>query len=175
MYDEITVEYPLPPSGYRVLPGHTFQTKDFDNLLDKYTITADGKLVLHRERWEEVPEKERPYYGTPEWEGPFGKWIGSIRAVPEGDEEIDYHGDVRFYDAFRVDGEEGARVWIEYEVRFTEGDLSRIRVVDVHELPPPKGTWELGDREAPVHDSGLGFDVLHLGEEAEVERDPEGA
>lgn len=174
MHDEITVEYPLPPSGYRVLPGHTFQTKSFEGLLQKYTLTADGRLVLHRERWEEVPEEERRFYGTPRWDTPLGKWFGSMRAVPVGDEEVPHHGDARFYDSFRVEGEEGARVWIEYEARFTEGILSRSRVAEVGELPPPKGTWELGDRQLPVHDSGFGFDVVYVGEEVEVERDADG-
>lgn len=57
--------YPLPKTGYRVLPGHTFKIKDFECLLDKYTITAEGLLVLHKAMWESVPHQERPYYGTP--------------------------------------------------------------------------------------------------------------
>lgn len=115
MYDEITCEYPLPRTGFRVLIGHTFQTKDLENLLDKYTITAGGKLIWHKESLERVPEEERPYYGTPRWDQPFGRLTGSLRSVPEGDEEIPYHGDIRFYDTFRVRGEgfPGERVWLE--------------------------------------------------------------
>ena len=172
MYDEIRCEHPLPETGYRVLPGHTFQTKDFECLLDTYTITVEGLLVLHREVWEPVPEGERPYYGTPKWEKPLGKWIGSMRAVPVGDEEIPHHGDIFFYDAFSVKGEEGRRVWIEYRARFTEGSLVRIEVEDVHELPPTK-TVELGGQPFEASDSGLGFDVVHLGDEAEVEKEEE--
>lgn len=131
MYDEIRCEYPLPGTGYRVLPGHAFQTKDLECLLDRYTITAEGLLVLHREVWEPVPEEERPYYGTLAWEKPLGKWIRSMKAVPVGDEEIPHHGDIRFYDAFRMKGEDERRVWLEYRARFTEGSLSRIEVEDV--------------------------------------------
>lgn len=174
MYDEIRCEYPLPRSGYRVLPGHTFQTKSFENLMDKYTITTDGKLILHKEVWEPVPEEERPYYGEPEWDRPFGRWIGSAKAMPAGDEEISYHGDVRFYDVFRVALLEGAgrRVWLEYRARFTEGRLSRIEVAEVRNLPPTKRV-RLGDSEFEASESGLGFDVIKLGEEPEVEQDEE--
>ncbi|MEW6635468.1 MAG: hypothetical protein AB1425_01490 [Actinomycetota bacterium] len=170
MYDEIRCEYPLPHSGYRVLPDHTFQTKSLENLLEKYTITADGELIWHKVRLESVPEEERPCYGTPGWEKPLGKSIGSMREVPEGDERVPYHGDVYFYDAFRVRGEAGERVWLEYKARFTEGRLSRIEVADVHHLPPTK-RGRLGDSEFEASESGLGFDVIRLGEEAEVERD----
>lgn len=172
MYDEIRCEYPLPRTGYRVLPGHTFQTKDLECLLDKYTITAGGFLVLHREVWEPVPEEERPHYGSPEWEKPLGKWIGSMRAVPMGDEEVPHHGDILFYDSFRVEGEGGRRVWLEYKARFTEGFLSRIEVEDVHELPPTK-TVDIGGEEFQAAESGLGFDVVRLDDEAEVEREGE--
>ena len=172
MYDEIRCEYPLPETGYRVLPGHTFQTKDLECLLDRYTITVEGVLVLHREVWDPVPEAERPNYGTPLWEKPFGKWIGSFKAVAAGDEEILHHGDVVFYDAFRVRGDDGNRVWLEYRARFTEGTLSRIEVENVHELPPTKPV-ELGGQIFEASDSGLGFDVVRLGDEAEVERDEE--
>ncbi|MGH3090684.1 MAG: hypothetical protein ACRDSJ_25675 [Rubrobacteraceae bacterium] len=168
MYDEIRREYPLPQTGYRVLPEHTFQTKDLECLLDKYTITASGLLILHREVWEPVPEEERPYYGSPEWEKPLGKWIGSMRSVPVGDEEIPHHGDIFFYDSFTMKGESGHRIWLEYRTRFTEGSLARIKVEDVHDLPPTK-TVELGDSEFQAQESGLGFDIIRLGDEAEVE------
>ncbi len=168
MYDEIRCEYPLPQTGYRVLPGHTFQTKDLECLLDKYTITASGLLVLHREAWEPVPEKERPFYGTPTWEKPFGKSAGSMRAVPMGDKEIPHHGDILFYDSFTVKGESGHRVWLEYKARFTEGSLSRIEAVEIRGLPPTK-TVELGESEFQAEESGLGFDIIRLGDESEVE------
>lgn len=169
MYDEIRCEYLLPETGYRVLPGHIFQTKDLECFLDRYTITAEGSLVFHREVWEPVPEVERPYDGTPTWEKPFGKWVGSMRAVHVGDEEIPYHGDILFYDAFIVKGEERRRVWIEYRARFTEGSLDRIEVEDVHDLPPTN-TVELGGQSFEATNLGLGFNVVLLGNEAEVER-----
>ena len=134
MFDEIRCEYPLPESGYRLPPGHTFQTKSLGSRLDNYTITADGRLILHKVRRERVPEEERPYYGTPEWEdNPRHRLLGSTRTVPVGDEEISYHGDIYFYDSFAVRNEPGL-MRIEYKARFTEGRLSRIEIADVNEL-----------------------------------------
>jgi hypothetical protein len=181
MYDEVRCEHPLPQTGYRVPDRHVFQTKDLENALLRYTITADGRLVLHREVMEEVPEEERPYYGTPGWDGPLGRLVGSVRSEPAGDEEVRYHGDLRFHDAFRVVGEgasPGERVWIEYRARFTEGSLARIEVADVHGLPPTKTVEIPGGGEFRAAESGLGFDVVYLGGEAEVEalpKDPEPA
>lgn len=43
MFDDITCEHALP--GDPQPPGKDFQTKDFDCLMDKYTITADGWLL----------------------------------------------------------------------------------------------------------------------------------
>jgi hypothetical protein len=43
MFDNIQCEYPLP--GEPKSPDRDFQTKDFDCYLDKYTITADGRLL----------------------------------------------------------------------------------------------------------------------------------
>ena len=169
MYDEITCEHPLPKTGFRLPEGHDgWQTKDLENLLDRYTITADGRLVLHQVRYDDVPQEERPLYGTPEWDRPFGRWIGSLRSVPVGDEEVPHHGDVHFYDAFRIKGGEG-RVWIEFRARFTEGRVSRIEVEDVRDLPPTRMV-EIGGGRFTAAESGLGFDVIRPGEEPEVER-----
>jgi hypothetical protein len=169
MYDEITCEYPLPSTGYGVPTGHEFQTQDFENLLDRYSITADGTLLLHEEEWEEVPEPERPYYGSPHWDKPLGRWIGSLRAVPLGEEEVLYDGDVRFYDAFRLVG--GGRVWIEYRASFVWGRLNRIEVEEIRDLPPPKRTETIGGWEYPVHGSDLGIDIMMIKEEVGIERD----
>ncbi len=137
MFDNIQCEYPLPETGYRVSPGHSFQTKSLGSELDDYTITVDGSLILHRKSWEGVPEEERPYYGTPEWEERSKQVIGSIRTVPVGDEEVPYHGDIYFYDSLSV-GNKPGEVWIEYKARFTEGRLSRIELANVHDIPRPE-------------------------------------
>lgn len=43
MFDDITCERPLP--GPTQPPYKSFQTKDFDCLMDHYTITGDGTLT----------------------------------------------------------------------------------------------------------------------------------
>jgi len=47
MFDDITCEHPLPADPKP--PGTSFQTKDFDCFMDRYTITADGYLLRNGE------------------------------------------------------------------------------------------------------------------------------
>lgn len=113
MYDYITCEMPLPaqprPAGSR-----EFQTKSFDCLLQRYTITAGGRLIQHAVRYEDVPENERPY---PEF--PF---IGCMRAVPTGDVDTQFHG------LFEFHGYDGETHW-RYEAKFTDGRCMEIACV----------------------------------------------
>jgi hypothetical protein len=43
MYDDVTCEHPLP--GEPKPKDNHFQTKDLDCLMDRYTITRDGRLL----------------------------------------------------------------------------------------------------------------------------------
>lgn len=102
MFDDLRCRYPLPDPEAQ---EWGFQTKDFDCLMDDYTITEDGRLIKHVTRCEEVPEEDRPYFGKPEWDddpdlpgrNSWFRLCGSIRRVPVEDREIPYHGDIRFY------------------------------------------------------------------------------
>lgn len=124
MFDELRCEFPLPDA---VVQNEVFQTKGLECLLDRYTITSDGRLILHQVRYEAVPEEERPYYGTPEWErGGLVRSLGCMRAVPVGDVELPFHGDLVFYTS-RGTGPD--MEWFEYQARFTEGKLQWIRRV----------------------------------------------
>ena len=116
MFDEIRCDYPLPD---REVQAHVFQTKSLDSGLDKYTISRDGRLILHHVRYESVPAEERPYYGTPEWQNtPVAQTFGCMRAVPVGDVEIPRHGDIILYLSLG-EGKDYKR--FAYRVRFTEG------------------------------------------------------
>ena len=129
MFDELKCDYPLPDA---VVQEATFQTKSLECIMDSYTITQDGRLVLHRVRYEMVPEEARPFYGTPEWEGSgLLQLIGSLKAVPMGDEEVPYHGDVTFYTSTGT-WEAADYEWFEYQARFTEGRLQWIKRVETH-------------------------------------------
>jgi len=122
MFDELRCEFPLPDP---IVQDEIFQTKDLERLLDRYTITSDGRLILHQVRYEEVPEKERPYYGTPEWKrGGLIQFLGSLRPVPVGAVEIPFHGDIVFYTFLENRPE---KEWFEYRARFTDGRLQWIR------------------------------------------------
>ena len=128
MYDDIKCDYPLPDTEVQ---DKTFQTKDFDCLLEEYLITKEGKLIHHTVRQEIVPEEEREYYGKPEWdEKPFVRMFGMLRSIPTGDVVVPHHGDIRFY-TYLGDPNSDDVKWYEYEARFTEGVLTSIkRIVD---------------------------------------------
>jgi hypothetical protein len=142
MFDELICEYPLPDGAVdRDVQEALFQTKSLDCTLDRYTITKDGRLILHKARYESVPEEERPYYGTPEWEeSPFLRTAGSLKSVPVGDVAVPYHGYIRFYTYVgkHPDGE-----LFEYLAKFTDGRLEEIRRVQAEE---PDDMAEAGSR-----------------------------
>ncbi len=97
--------------------------------MESYTITQDGRLIHHPVRHETVPEEARPFYGTPKWEqSVLTRAIGSLRAVPIGDVEVPYHGDVYFYTSIGT-READDFEWFEYQARFTEGRLQWIKRV----------------------------------------------
>ena len=124
MFDEIRCEYPIPDAEVQ---DALFQTKDFDCQLHLYTITKEGRLIHHDGHLELVSEEERPYYGKPEWEKPLFKLAGSMRFVPDGDVDTNYHGDVIFYTSA---GKRPNYEWYEYQARFTEGQLQWIKRVN---------------------------------------------
>ncbi len=126
MYDHIICEYKLPdnfdPSGI------LFQTKDLDNNLDTYRISAYGRLMHDYREWENTPEFELPNPEIP--------FIGSIREKEGSKKTVDmnYHGFIRFYsnnicgfgpEGFITNNDE--EPWKrEYTAKFTDGDLVSI-------------------------------------------------
>ena len=100
MFDTLRCKYPLPD---KIVQTDSFQTKSLDRLLDDYTITKTGKLILHRQRHYEA----------------------SIKKIT-----IDFHGDLRFY-TFKGSREENNYEWFEYIARFTDGKLQWIKRVDI--------------------------------------------
>ena len=132
MFDQITCDYPLPDSAVQ---HKLFQTKSLNCLMDRYTITADGRLILHKVRYEAVPEEERPFYGDPRWEeNALLQLTGSLKSVPVGDVEIPYHGYIRFYTSL---GKGEAREAFEYLAKFTDGRLQSLERVPEDYPDPP--------------------------------------
>jgi hypothetical protein len=125
----LTCEYPLPDPEFQ---DYVFQTKAFDGLLDRYSITRDGRLILHAVAQEFVSPEERPNYGTPEWNSPWGPWEGAFRPVPVGDVEIPFDG----YFEFSTDiTNHGATQRVVYRATFSRGRLQEIVRV---QPPSPK-------------------------------------
>jgi hypothetical protein len=109
MYDEVICEYPLPDDKEPL--RRQFQTKNLHRLLDRYTITKQGRLIHHRVRYvaEETPA-----------EGRFGF---QMVPVEQKDIDMDFHGDIR------LSGMKD-NTPCDYVVRFTHGALEWIRPIE---------------------------------------------
>lgn len=124
MYDNLRCDAPLPDG--RVDASNDWQTKDGPCEMGLVVITADGQLVFEEAHIEEVPEQERPHYGTPKWkEDGLWRLAGSLKRVVDGTYVVPRHGDVHFY-RFRCNGDQCE----EYRARFTNGRLDSITAVD---------------------------------------------
>jgi hypothetical protein len=99
MFDTIRCEYPLPENSFQ---EESFQTKSLECLLDEYTITKRGRLILHMHRHYQTKTK---------------------------DVDVEYHGDLRFYTSVG-ERDEGTYEWVEYKARFTEGKVQWIKRVE---------------------------------------------
>ncbi len=132
MFDYITCEYPLP---HKEVQDTRFQTKHLACRSNNYTITKEGRLIWNKVRHEEVPEKERPYYGKPEWDkkswwGFFRYRLeGSMKTVHIADIDIHEHGSIRFYMDVKA-------TWYEYKAIFEDGQLVKLITIS------PKPTTE---------------------------------
>ena len=96
LFDTIQCDYPLPDPEFQ---QEEFQTKDLDCLLNRYRISADGRL----------------------WRLPRG--IAFLGDDPSPDpakrEDTNYHGEFSFY-------ANTPKKWVEYRVCFTRGTLEWI-------------------------------------------------
>jgi hypothetical protein len=126
MFDTVYCNYPLPVSQAVVdtgfdYQGHDYQTKDLNNCLCEYTITEEGDLI------EKVVERE--------WvddDNAFFK--GYMKETASRNEKVNYHGIIRMYTYHSMDkninGEEKEiTITLEYEVKFTNGKLETINLI----------------------------------------------
>jgi len=124
MFDNIKCEYPLP--GTNAGMNLDFQTKDFGDgfvggYMDDYTITREGELIFHKKEYEFVEEKDRPYYGKPEWDkNPLLQLAGCMKTIHLEDEARDYHGILNIYTMV-------GDTWYEYEFKFTDGKVVGVK------------------------------------------------
>jgi hypothetical protein len=94
VFDTLRCEYELPD---KEVQSEVFQTKSIRRLMDTYTITREGKLLLHR-AWGD-------------------------RDAPVTDLEIPYDGEIRFYTVLKRGDEYKT---YEYRARFTRGRLESL-------------------------------------------------
>jgi hypothetical protein len=104
MYDDVYCEADLPPG--HIGPNRAFQTKSLFRCLDRLTITKNRRLVLHAFRYQSAQEA-----GTP---------LPLMTRIPEGDIDLEFHGDIRLTSTREDD-------IVEYVARFTDGTLTWIR------------------------------------------------
>jgi len=103
MFDEITCSAKLPGTRAKFIePGHVFQTKSLDCTLDRYEITADGRLFLDG--------KDCEFHGAVEF------YTDNIAAT-------DYDGEVTVY--WTATGDDAEIVT--YTALFSVGKLLEIR------------------------------------------------
>jgi hypothetical protein len=123
VFDYVKIEYPLPEDLPATAQDDIYQTKDTPaQWMQNYTITSEGRLIYHAVTYESVPENERPNWGKPEWDmGILSQLAGSIRSIPAGDVDTEWHGDIYLIGS--------APGFLELVVRFTNGQVEYIREV----------------------------------------------
>mgnify|MGYP001806609543 CR=1 FL=1 len=106
MFDDVTCEYPLPDG--REVSGRAFQTKSLWCCMDRFTVTAAGRLIFHQHQYPE-PGVGDTRLGRP-WH--------------VADVDLNYHGDLDLY------GIDTAGREARYVARFTHGSVEWVRPYD---------------------------------------------
>lgn len=113
MFDYVIVECPI--EGIADPASIEWQTKQFDcPFMDRYKITADGRLLEEVVRIEDRSDK------TAE-PGSLASVVGMLTRVHDSWRDVEYHGDLHFCGF--VD-----RDFVDVTARFTEGQLTRMDI-----------------------------------------------
>lgn len=122
MFDSIKCEYPLPiPEGVDKIgfdyKSIEFQTKDFDSLLDTYTIRENGELYKTNATYKWVDDDNH-----------FLKGYMDVESSEE--QKYDYHGILNFYCYEDIEQDDGevTNITIDYIAKFTDGKLVDIKM-----------------------------------------------
>jgi len=108
MFDYVEFECEIPEPARKCYP-EGWQTKDLLNMMNVYVVTKEGQLIRRKTKMVHAPERKFfPY-----------------RAVPDGEEVIDYHGDIFVIGSPSSESSE----FIEMRVRFTHGKLEEIKLM----------------------------------------------
>jgi len=137
MYDTIRFD------GYKIegLPPNVdpeFQTKDLLNELAVFKVDSKGKLFVEESTTVEVPEEERPLYGTSDWDDPvigkFARWIGSLKKQHIKWAPYNYTGTIIAYSCdvpeLEVNKLREAKpsIWVDLTLKFKDGKLIDVSV-----------------------------------------------
>ncbi len=106
MYDHLLINKELLPITQeekdKISEGEVYQTKNFDNAMDKYEILDNGDLKVTRATW----YKDDKQVDT---------------------EIIPYHGIINFYTYIGAPNSYKDEEWFEFQAKFTDGKLVEIR------------------------------------------------
>ena len=125
MFDYVFCDYPLPlPEEAKNLKADfakgvkapidwskfEFQTKNFDGLLDKYTIEEDGQIYVEKVDRELVEHEN-----------------GEVEMIEKdsGIEKVEYTGELVFYNMHLDEKDD---YWVEFKALFWKGDLKEIEL-----------------------------------------------
>jgi hypothetical protein len=109
MFDYIEFECEIPEPARKCDP-HNWQTKDLQNTMDVFVVSKDGQLIHRKTKIVEAPERKF-------W--PF-------KAIPDGEEVIDFHGDIFVSSSPSSENRE----FVEMRIRATHGKLEEIKLID---------------------------------------------
>jgi hypothetical protein len=147
MFDNIKVKKDLPLTNELKnlsvdWKNVVFQTKDLINVLNDYTITEDGVLLLEHVECEYVyyTEEEKKQKGNKPWEI-VKETIEKSRQT----ETVDFHGKILFYTHESLNDEED--VWVDFEAYFIYGKLDKINLVKVEKFKSSKFSYEKWAKE----------------------------
>lgn len=125
MFDDVRCDVPLP-DGHT---GQSFQSKDFECEMSKYTITKDGRLTC-RYVSERVPVPENEWQYSKDDPDPLHRlWHESSKwKNVYAERDTNFHGWVNFYNATGSRADDTWE-WHEYKAKFTDGQLVEIVAV----------------------------------------------
>lgn len=148
MFDNIHFENDIPDPHLR---DKEWQTKSLENALLKYRVTAEGELIVKREKYEFVEAPEH-LFGFQQ------------NVVDEWEEKVEHHGIVEAYCFQRR--EDGSAHSVTYDLYFSYGQLDRLERRE-EEYPAPRPI-ERNEDPTPMTETQVGDYTLHLPESIEV-------
>lgn len=95
LFDYVEVESDVPLPGFPGDPAEAeWQTKEFDNAMEQYRITGDGRLQKEEIETRTTPVEERPMYDEDidGFEEDWQEAVGMIDRDHIGWETLDAHG-----------------------------------------------------------------------------------